>query len=67
MATGTVKFFLDEKGYGFITPDDGGDDLFVHYSNVVGSGRLTLQNDAKVMCEVGEGRKGPVAVDVEAS
>ncbi|MEM9747632.1 MAG: cold-shock protein [Actinomycetota bacterium] len=66
MATGTVKFFLDEKGYGFITPDDGGDDLFVHYSNVVGSGRRTLQNDAKVKFEVGEGRKGPEAVDVEA-
>ncbi|MEM9042144.1 MAG: cold-shock protein [Actinomycetota bacterium] len=66
MATGTVKFFLDEKGYGFITPDDGGDDLFVHYSNVVGSGRRTLQNDAKVKLEVGEGRKGPEAVDVEA-
>ncbi len=66
MATGTVKFFIDEKGYGFITPDDGGDDLFVHYSNIAGTGRRTLENDAKVEFEVAPGRKGPEAVDVKA-
>ena len=65
MATGTVKFFIDDKGYGFITPDDGGDDLFVHYSNIVGTGRRSLNNDAKVEFEVAPGRKGPEAVDVK--
>ena len=62
MANGTVKFFNDEKGFGFITPDDGGKDLFVHIS-AVASGMLS-DND-KVEYEVGEGQKGPCAVNVK--
>lgn len=62
MATGKVKFFNDEKGFGFITPDDGGKDIFVHVS-AVQSGSLS-DNDA-VEYEIGEGKKGPCAVDVK--
>lgn len=65
VATGIVKFFNDEKGFGFITPDEGGDDVFVHYSNIDGSGRRSLSNDAKVEFEVAPGRKGPEAIDVK--
>jgi len=61
MSKGTVKFFNDQKGFGFITPDDGGKDLFVHTS-AVESGSLN-END-KVEFEVGEGQKGPCAVQV---
>lgn len=61
MGTGVVKFFNDEKGFGFITPDDGGDDLFVHTSAVQGG---MLNDNDKVEYEIGEGRKGPCAVDV---
>ncbi len=64
MATGTVKFFNDEKGFGFITPDEGGNDVFVHYSNIVGTGRRTLADNARVEFQVAPGRKGPEAVDV---
>lgn len=63
MATGTVKFFNDEKGYGFISRD-GEKDLFVHYSNIVGTGRRTLLADQKVEFEVAPGRKGDEAVNV---
>ena len=63
MPLGTVKFFNDEKGYGFISRDDG-DDVFVHYSNIEGTGRRTLHDDQKVEFEIGEGRKGPEAVNV---
>ncbi|NNK65044.1 MAG: cold-shock protein [Gemmatimonadetes bacterium] len=63
--TGTVKWFNDQKGFGFITPDEGGNDVFVHYSNIVGAGRRSLNNDAKVEFEVAPGRKGPEAVDVK--
>lgn len=63
MATGTVKFFNDEKGYGFIARD-GEKDLFVHYSNIVGTGRRTLLADQKVEFEVAPGRKGDEAVNV---
>lgn len=61
MATGTVKFFNDSKGFGFITPDDGGKDLFVHVSSVQTG---TLNDSDKVEYEVGEGQKGPCAVQV---
>ena len=63
MATGTVKFFNDEKGYGFISRD-GEKDLFVHYSNIVGTGRRTLLADQQVEFEIAPGRKGDEAVNV---
>lgn len=66
MARGTVKWFDGEKGYGFITPEDGGKDLFVHFSNISGSGYRSLEEGQAVQFEVGEGRKGPEATDVQA-
>ena len=64
MATGTVKWFNDAKGYGFITPDEGGKDLFVHHSAISGEGFKSLAEGAKVQFEVREGQKGPEATDV---
>jgi CspA family cold shock protein len=64
MATGTVKWFSDGKGYGFITPDGGGPDLFVHYTGIVGSGFRRLAEGARVEFEVRPGRKGQEAFDV---
>ena len=64
MAKGTVKWFNDQKGYGFITPDDGGEDLFVHHSEIKAEGRTTLREGQKVEFEVGQGRKGPCATNV---
>ena len=64
MATGTVKWFSDEKGYGFITPDDGDKDLFVHHTAIVGSGFKSLAEGAKVEYEQEQGPKGPNAADV---
>jgi CspA family cold shock protein len=64
MATGTVKWFSDQKGYGFITPEDGTKDLFVHYSNITGDGFRTLEDGQKVEYEAGEGNKGPEATAV---
>ena len=64
MATGTVKWFDGKKGYGFIIPDGGGDDLFVHYSNIQMDGFKELRDDEVVEYEVGEGPKGPQAVQV---
>ena len=64
MPTGTVKWFNDEKGYGFITPDDGGRDLFVHYSSIDGGGFRSLAEGAKVNYEEELGDKGPKAINV---
>jgi cold shock protein len=64
LATGVVKWFNDDKGYGFITPDDGGKDLFVHHSGVAGEGFKSLAEGAKVEFEPSEGQKGPQATDV---
>ncbi len=65
MATGTVKWFSDSKGYGFITPDEGGDDLFVHFSAIAGSGFKTLAEGAKVEFETAQGQKGLQATNVQ--
>ncbi len=65
MATGTVKWFNDEKGFGFITPDGGGDDLFIHHSNIEMQGFRKLEEGAKVEFTEGEGRKGPEAQKVK--
>jgi len=64
MANGTVKWFNDAKGYGFITPDEGGKDVFVHHSSIVGDGFRTLAEGAKVEFEVAQGQKGPEAKNV---
>ncbi|MFL5895163.1 MAG: cold-shock protein [Thermoleophilaceae bacterium] len=65
MATGTVKWFSDEKGYGFITPDDSGKDLFIHHSGIAGDGYRSLSEGAKVSYDAQEGQKGPQAVNVQ--
>jgi CspA family cold shock protein len=64
MASGTVKWFNDSKGYGFIAPEDGSKDVFVHFSNIAGDGFKTLNEGAKVEYEVREGAKGPEALNV---
>ena len=64
MATGTVKWFNEAKGYGFITPEDGSKDLFVHFSQIQGSGYKTLNEGATVEYEARQGQKGPEAVNV---
>ena len=65
MAYGTVKFFNAEKGYGFIEQEDGSGDLFVHYTEIQGSGFRTLADNQRVSFEVGEGPKGQQALNVE--
>ena len=64
MATGTVKWFSQAKGFGFITPDDGGSDLFVHFSNIAGAGFRNLDEGQKVEYEPQQGRKGMEATNV---
>jgi CspA family cold shock protein len=64
MSTGTVKWFNDAKGFGFITPEDGGKDLFVHFSSIQGGGFKSLKEGDKVQFEVGQGPKGPSANNV---
>jgi CspA family cold shock protein len=65
MSTGTVKWFNDAKGFGFITPDEGGKDLFVHFSAIQGGGFKSLKEGDKVSFEVGQGAKGPNATNVK--
>jgi CspA family cold shock protein len=65
MATGTVKWFNDAKGYGFIEPADGGKDVFVHFSAIAGDGHKSLAEGAKVEFEPADGAKGPEARDVQ--
>ena len=65
MATGIVKWFNDGKGFGFITPDEGGKDLFVHHTGIAGSGFRSLSEGAKVSFDSESGDKGPKAVDVQ--
>lgn len=64
MAKGTVKWFNEKKGYGFIVPDEGGKDLFVHHSNITMDGFRTLQEGQKVEYEAVQGQKGPEATKV---
>jgi cold shock protein len=66
MATGTVKWFNAEKGYGFITPEDGSKDLFVHFSGIQGEGYKSLNEGQKVEYEATQGQKGPQASNVRA-
>ena len=64
MDQGTVKWFNDQKGFGFIAPDDGGEDLFVHHTNITAEGYRTLAEGQKVQYEAGQGRKGMEARNV---
>jgi CspA family cold shock protein len=64
MPTGTVKWFSDEKGFGFITPDEGSRDLFVHHTNIHADGYRSLAEGAKVSYEEEAGPKGPKAINV---
>jgi CspA family cold shock protein len=66
VAEGTVKWFSNEKGYGFITPDDGGKDLFAHHSSIQMDGYKSLKEGQKVSFEVRDGQKGPAAANIKA-
>ncbi len=65
MATGTVKWFNNSKGYGFIAPESGGDDVFVHYTSIKSTGFRTLAEGQSVTFEVEQGPKGPHATEVD--
>jgi CspA family cold shock protein len=65
MPTGTVKWFSDDKGFGFITPDEGGKDLFVHHSGIAAEGYRSLAEGARVSYDEEPGDKGPKAVNVQ--
>jgi cold shock protein len=65
LGTGTVKWFNDKKGFGFITPEGGGDDLFVHHTNITSEGFRTLKEGQRVEFEAAQGRKGPEATNVK--
>ena len=65
MKQGTVKWFNESKGYGFITPEDGGQDLFVHFSEIQEEGYKSLREGDEVSFEEGQGQKGPQAIKVQ--
>jgi len=67
VSTGTVKWFNATKGFGFITPDGAGDDLFVHHSEIKMSGYTSLDEGQKVQFDIGQGKKGPCATNVTPS
>jgi CspA family cold shock protein len=64
VGTGTVKWFNGQKGFGFITPDDEGEDLFVHHSEIKMAGYANLEEGQRVGFEIGQGKKGPCATNV---
>ena len=64
MSNGTVKWFNGKKGFGFISPDNGGEDLFVHHSEIKMNGYTSLDEGQKVQFEIGQGKKGPCATNV---
>jgi CspA family cold shock protein len=67
MSTGTVKWFDEAKGYGFISPEDGSKDVFVHHTGIAGSGFKTLAEGQRVTFDVQQGPKGPAATNVQAA